>query len=332
MLKAGIIGLGVGEAHIVGYEAHPDCKVTALCDLAVEKLTMAREKYPDKFITDTADDILTNPEIDIVSIASFDNFHEEQILSAILHNKHIFVEKPLCLYDYEARKIRSALNEKPHLKMSSNLILRKTPRFIELREMIRQKRFGTLFNIEGDYNYGRLHKIMQGWRGEIPYYSVILGGGVHVIDLIQWLTNDKILEVAAFGNKIASVGTDFRHNDMVSSIVKFESGMIGKISANFGCVYPHFHRLAVYGTQATFMNELPAAKLYETRDPLIPPTEIETDYPGTHKGDLLRNFVDSILNDEQPEVNVEDVFRAMSVCFAIEKAVKTGKIERVEYI
>ena len=45
-LKAGIIGLGVGESHIEGYQAHPQCEVTHLCDLSESKLNEARKKYP----------------------------------------------------------------------------------------------------------------------------------------------------------------------------------------------------------------------------------------------------------------------------------------------
>ena len=39
----GIIGLGVGQACMEGYNAHPDCEVTALCDLSEEKLDLAKK-------------------------------------------------------------------------------------------------------------------------------------------------------------------------------------------------------------------------------------------------------------------------------------------------
>lgn len=96
MLKAGIIGLGVGEKHIEGYLRHPDCKVVALCDFSDEKLAMARKKYPDMKITNVADEILNDAEIDVVSIASYDNYHYEQIVRAIANNKH-FLWKNLCV-------------------------------------------------------------------------------------------------------------------------------------------------------------------------------------------------------------------------------------------
>ena len=49
--------------------------------------------------------------------------------------------------------------------------------------------FGKIYLIEANYNYGRLEKIVKGWRGKIYNYSVTHGGGIHLIDLIIQLTN-----------------------------------------------------------------------------------------------------------------------------------------------
>ena len=57
-LRAGVIGLGVGEKHIEGYQSHPDCEVVALCDFSDEKLSMARTKYPGVRLTSQADELL----------------------------------------------------------------------------------------------------------------------------------------------------------------------------------------------------------------------------------------------------------------------------------
>ncbi len=332
MLKVGIIGLGVGEKHIEGYQSHPNCKVVALCDFLDEQLVMAREKYPDAKITSDADEILEDPEIDVVSIASYDNYHYEQIVKAIANNKHFFVEKPLCLYEDEAVNIRSLLKSKPNLKMSSNLILRKSPRFILLKEMIENGDFGEMFYLEGDYNYGRIHKITNGWRSKLKFYSIVYGGGVHIIDLLLWLTDDRIVEVSAYGNNISTKGTNFRYHDLVVSILKFESGIAGKMSVNFGCMFPHFHKLSIYGTKATFENGLDYGILYNSRDNSLNAKKVTTSYPGVAKGDHIYNYVDSILNDSQPEVSQDDVFDSMSVCFAIEKATyKSGSVT-VKYI
>lgn len=332
MINVGIIGLGVGEAHIPGFNAHPGCRVTKICDFDEAKLKSVKERHSDVEATASADDILDDPSIGIVSVASFDNFHHDQILKAIKNGKHIFVEKPLCLYEHEAKSIRTALNGKPHLKMGSNLVLRKSPRFIDLRERINRGELGKLYYVEGDYNYGRVHKLTNGWRGDIDFYSVVYGGGVHLIDLLLWLTGDEIVEVSAAGNRFCTEGSKFKHNDLVVSLLKFKSGMVGKMAANFGCVQPHYHGLMIYGTEATFVNGRQKAEYWRSRDPNICPEMLDTAYPGVAKGALIFNFVDSILTGSPGDITAEDVFKTMSVCFAIEKAVNQSGSVKVEYI
>ncbi|OGW83050.1 MAG: hypothetical protein A2987_01830 [Omnitrophica bacterium RIFCSPLOWO2_01_FULL_45_10] len=330
-LKIGIIGLGIGEEHISGYKRHPACEVIALCDLSAEKLRSSKEKYPHLMLHRSADDILNDPDIDIVSIASYDNYHYEQVVQALSKNKHVFVEKPLCLYEKEARHIRSILRANPGVKLSSNMVLRKSPRFRYLKKTIEKGGLGTLFYVESDYNYGRLEKITEGWRGKIGFYSVIYGGGVHVVDLLIWLTGGVVIEVSAYGNNISSKGR-FKYNDMVVAILKFKSGLIGKVAANMGCVFPHFHTMSIYGTKATFVNGFHKGLLFESRDLAKKPREINKAYPGVCKGDLILSFVDSVLGTAKAEVTEEDVFNTMSVCFAIEKAAKKGRPVQVDYI
>ena len=51
---------------------------------------------------------------------------------------------------------------------------------------------GRLYYLEGDYAYGRLPKILSGWRAEIPIYSVVHGGAIHIIDLLLWLGGGQV--------------------------------------------------------------------------------------------------------------------------------------------
>ena len=325
--------MGVGEKHVEAYESHPQCEVVALCDFSKKNLDPIRQKYPRIELVEQANKILSDKNIDIVSIASYDNYHYEQIIKAIENEKHVFVEKPLCLYENEARDIRKALGRKPHLRLSSNLILRKSPRFRKLKDFIGEGKMGTLYYLEGDYNYGRLHKLTDGWRGDIDFYSVVYGGGVHIIDLMLWLTRDTVIEVFGYGNNICTKGTKFRHNDMVVAVLKFKSGMLGKITANFGCVYPHFHIFSAYGSSATFINNSNEyALLYNSKEPSDKPDKLEDAYKGMHKGSLVSGFIDSILDGGKGDISAEDVFKSMSVCFAIERSLSRGTPQVVEYI
>ncbi len=205
-LRAGVIGLGVGARHIACYETHPDCEVTAICDVDAEKLREVGEDYPGRRMTERADEILTDPEIDVVSIATFDDVHFEQICLGIEHGKHLMVEKPVCQRPEHLTEIRKRLAESPGIKFSSNHVLRVSSRFQALRRDIQNGDYGELYYLEGDYQYGRLHKITEGWRGKLDYYSVVQGGAVHMIDLLLWLTGERPVEVMAYGTALKVAG------------------------------------------------------------------------------------------------------------------------------
>jgi len=329
-LKAGIIGLGVGEQHISGYGVDPRCEVVALCDSDKTKLKEVGSKYQQCRLTTNPDDILFDPSIGVVSIATYDNAHWDQIIKALENGKHVFAEKPLCLFLDEAVQIAAALRKHPGLKLSSNLILRCSPRFKELKARISDGELGDVYAIEADYNYGRIEKLTDGWRGKLDFYSVFLGGGVHMVDLIRWLTGAQVEGVYATGSRVATAGSRFRHPDYVCALLGLDNGIRAKVSANFGCVHPHFHGLTVYGTRATFINGLPDAKLITSRDPERSTEVITTSYPGCAKGDLIGNFLDEITGEGSMEVTAEEVFRTMAVCFAAEESLSTGQAVSVK--
>jgi predicted dehydrogenase len=334
MLKAGIIGLGVGRKHIEAFNGHPGCRVAALCDFSEEKYAEAINEYPDMRITKEAKDILYDPELDIISVASFDNYHYEHVLGALENGKHVFVEKPLCLYPHEAISIRRVLGKNLDIHLSSNLPLRTCPRFVRLKEAVLSKEMGKIFYMEGDYFWGRIHKMTDGWRGNMEFYSIVLGAAVHMIDLLIWISGQKPLEVQAYGNQIATLGSSFSFNDFASILMKFENGMIAKICANGGCVHPHFHRVTVFGTKKSFLHEISGGVWLESREKEAERVEVREEYPGIEERDkVITTFIDSIL-EHKPRaiVPAEDVFSTISVCFAAERAIKEEKAIEIEYI
>lgn len=330
----GIIGLGVGKKHIKAFNSHPGCKVTIVCDFSEDKREEAAREHPDMRVTRDAEDVLRDPELDIVSVASFDNYHYEHVLGALENHKHVFVEKPLCLYPHEALSIRECLNKNRDIRMSSNLILRTCPRFVRLKEAVLSEEMGRLFYMEGDYFWGRIYKMTEGWRGKMDYYSIVLGAAIHMIDLLLWVSGEHPVEVQGYGNQIATSGSGFRFNDFASVLMKFENGMIGKICANGGCVHPHFHRLTVFGTKKSFLHEISSGIWMESASPEAERFEVKEEYPGFgERGKIITTFIDCILDKEAKAiVPTEDVFSTISVCFAAEKAVQEEKSIRIEYI
>ncbi|WHZ25200.1 MAG: hypothetical protein OJF47_004312 [Nitrospira sp.] len=331
-LRAGVIGLGVGEKHAEAVARMPECELAAICDMNPAILATVAAKFPGVRAVERDTDILDDPTIDLVCIASYDDCHFSQTMRALEQGKHVFVEKPFVLHEEEARRIREQLRKHPNLRLSSNLVLRRSPRFADLRQRIIAGQFGDLYHLEAEYNYGRLEKITEGWRGKLRFYSAVHGGGVHVADLLMWLAQDRILEVAAAGNALASKGSGFGNFDNVVAVVRFASGAVGKLGVNFGCRLPHFHAVALYGTNATFLNGRDCAWIYTSPDPQVPPIVLDTAYPGVHKGALIENFVKAIQGTGEADVNEEDVFASLSVCFAIERSAHCGLPVKVEYV
>jgi predicted dehydrogenase len=328
-LKAGIIGLGVGEQHARAVAALSTCQVAWLCDLDDEKLDRLRPEFSGARVTRDADEVLTDPTVDFVVIASYDDRHADQMITALEHGKHVFVEKPICQSADELERICAALDRHPGLVLGSNLILRRSPRLQALKRSIAAGEFGELFYVEADYAYGRVHKITEGWRGQLPCYSVMAGGGIHMIDMILWLTGGSVLEVQGFGNQIATRNTAFRFNDFQVALLRLQNDAIAKVSANFACVHPHHHLFAIYGTKRTFVQNVLGAAYIETRDPAVAPAPDPTT-AFVAKGAFIPNFVDAILGRAPPEIARHEILDTMRVCAAIDRAIEERRTVRLQ--
>jgi len=332
-LRVGIIGLGVGEKHIGGYLRHPGCEVAVLCDLSGEKLARARERYPGVRVTREAGEVLEDPSLQIVSIATYDDAHAGQVLQALQAGKHVFVEKPLCQTADQLREIRDAWRARGgSLKLACNFVLREAPLYRWLRDRLNEGAFGRIYAFDGEYLYGRLQKITDGWRRDVPEYSVMQGGGIHLIDLMLWLTGERPRTAMAAGNRICSEGTAFRYPDYVASLMQSGSGVVSRITANFGCVHRHQHVLRIYGTGGTFFYDDAGPRTHGSRDPEAPATPVDlSPFPGT-RGDLIPAFVDAVLTDKDISAGTQMIFDGIAISLACDRALQSGGQEMIEYL
>jgi predicted dehydrogenase len=330
-LRVGVIGLGVGEQHVRAFGADPSCAVVALCDLDEERLSAARVRWPDARTTTDAAEVLEDPEIDAVSIASYDDAHYAQVVAALRAGKHVFVEKPLCRSRVELAEIARLWREREATVLASNLVLRAAPVYAWLRAQREELALGRVYAFDGDYLYGRLHKITDGWRGDVEDYSVLLGGGVHLVDLMLWITGERPSAVSAAGNRISTEGTAFRYLDFAAATFEFPSGLIGRITANFGSVQPHRHVVRVFGTAATAIVDDAGPRLYRSRDPAKPPQKLDLDNLPASKGALIPSFVERIARDGSA-AETQHEFDVISACLAADGALGKGEKVDIDYV
>ena len=333
MLKVGIVGLGVGFQHLLGYQQDPRCQVSLVADLSEKKLAEARATCTDLRTTKDAWQIIENSEIDVVSIASYDADHFEQIVAAIRSRKHVFIEKPLCQNLRQLQAIKAAwLRHSPTSVLRSNLVLRAAPVYRWLKDQVRSGTFGQLYAFDGEYLYGRLPKLTAGWRGEIEYYSVMAGGGIHLIDLLMWITGQRPESVFAEGNRICTEGSSFRFEDYVAATLRFSSGLISRITANFGCVHGHQHVVRAFGTRGSFLLDEQGPRTQFERDPAPPPENLRMETLPSSKHVLIPDFIDAVVSSINGCEETQTDFDAMSVCFACETSLTTGNSQQIEYV
>jgi len=333
MLNAGVIGMGVGEKHVLAYQNHDNINLKTICDFDEEIKTELNTKFPDVLIASEDQSILNDKDIAIVSVASYDNYHSSQIIQALENGKHVIAEKPLCLSLDEMLMIYEVQKQNKNLKLTSNLVLRSNSRFKKFKKDISAGKFGDVFYLEGDYYWGRKQKLF-GWRVEMNFYSIILGAAIHMIDLIMWLMDAKPVTVQAMGNDIASKNTNLKFNSFAVILLQFENGVIAKLTGNSGCVHPHYHGLKIFGTDLTAIQNRNGSIYLNSSEPGSESVPIVEPYPEKEsRQKIIHSFVDHILDSSKlPIVSQQDVYDVMSVCFAAEEAIKTSKCINIDYL
>ena len=329
-LKIGVVGLGVGEQHVIGYQAIPGCEVVAVCDIDAEKLAAVADRNDVAERYTDARKVTEHPAIDVVSICSYDDAHAQQVISALRAGKHVMVEKPLTLHRKDAEAILRAQQDSGRI-LTSNLILRHSPRFRELRRMIKAGEFGDIFYLEGDYIHQILWKLTEGWRGRMDFYCVTYGGGIHLIDLMRWLLGEEVSEVTGMGTDRLTAGSRYRYPDTIVNLLRFAGGALAKTLTTLGPRRPQIHALSVYGTRATFVNDMPDAKLFRG-DRADDEEAMTVPYPAIEKGDLLPDFIAAVREGREPDVASKDVFRVMDICFAAWESVQAKRTVPVSYM
>lgn len=332
-LGIAVVGLGIGEQHARAYQALKRCQLRWFYDVEPEKAEHLADQLGEGAPAHSFTQILRDPEVDVISIASYDDAHSEQVIAALEAGKHVFVEKPLCRTLAELKTIKNVWKQhRGTVKLSSNLVLRAAPAYQWLRQKVRTGELGAPYAFDGEYLYGRLEKITHGWRKNVADYSVMQGGGIHLVDLLLWMIGERPVSVFAAGNRICTEQTAFRFSDYVAATLRFASGLVGRVSANFGCVHRHQHVVRVFGTNATFVYDDAGPRLHMTRDPAATAAPVALPPLPKSKGALIAPFIAAILADENLDAHTQELFDAISICAACDESLLTRSEVEVAYV
>jgi len=200
--------------------------------------------------------VLDADDTDIVSIASPDNTHAQYAIEALRKGQHVFCEKPVATTPKDFRDVILAGQDSGSV-LWQHFPLRYQALFVGLKDKMED--FGEIYRIEASYNWGRTEKLFEGWRKTDEDYSLVMGGMIHMIDLVIWLTGQIIVPCSACA--IDTVGR--KRWDTVTAIAQLENQAICVLTVDGGRgVKEHHHRVLVHGNKGgmTVVNHEPSNK------------------------------------------------------------------------
>jgi predicted dehydrogenase len=183
-----------------------------VCDLSPDLLSEAARRHPGTRTTTDFDELLMDPEVDAVSIATPVVTHYNLAKRALLAGKHVFVEKPPAQSSSEAEEL-VALAEERGLAFMPGYLLLYHPAVARLKELIEEGELGDVL-----YLYGNRQNLGQIRRDENALWSL----GAHDLSVMLYLVGEEPSEAWARGESFLREGVE----DVVFCYLRFPSGVV----------------------------------------------------------------------------------------------------------
>lgn len=247
-MNIGIIGFGgMGKTHAYAvdnlkyfYSPLPfSAKVLGVCCGHYENALKACETFGFEKAYRDEDELIADPEIDIVDICTPNHLHYETLKKAILAGKHIYCEKPLCITSAQADEIAAMAAEKGIISaivFNTRFLLP----VLRAKELVESGRIGDVLSFSGKFYHSSAAdpKRKAGWKQD----KRVCGGGVlfdlgsHTIDLIRWICGEfksvSGLSQIAFPSRLGTDGSVWETNadEAFYMTATLENGACGTIA------------------------------------------------------------------------------------------------------
>ncbi len=223
-LKVGIIGLGSwGLSHLEAYGQLPFAEVAAVCDANSERLRIAREQYrvPNVY-SDTEAMLAGEPDIELISVVTYERNHLQPTLQALRAGKHVIVEKPVTTVPEEAERMLAASREYGRHVVPGHL-LRFEPKYAEIKQIIEDGRIGKPVSIY--LKRSRENGLFATYRRTHTVYELM----VHDLDQAIWYAGSKVKKVYATGCSV----TGEESPEVLWAQLQFENGAVAVLHSNW---------------------------------------------------------------------------------------------------
>lgn len=224
IVNVALIGTGsfAKNFHLPNISKLPDkFKIRAVMGRTGHTAKQLAKQYQAEYATTDYDEVLNDPNIDLVLIATRHDSHAELTLKALEKGKHVFVEKPLAtnledVAKFEAFYADNKNSVKPLLMVGFNRRFSVYAREIKKHT---EKRINPLF-ISYRMNAGYIP--LNHWTHEEN--GRIVGEACHIIDLMNFLTGSQITSISF--ESITPANEKFSSSDNKSIVLKYADGSV----------------------------------------------------------------------------------------------------------
>ena len=343
--KIAVIGVGgISEMHIASYLRNPDVELYAFCDINEKRLHEMGEKYGiSRLYTDKDEMLRALPEIDAVSVCTWNSAHAPCAIAALNAGKHVLCEKPMATSAAEAQEMLDAAKKAGKLLMVG-FVRRYERGSTLLRQLVSQDFFGELYYAKATYL--RRNGNPGGWFGD---KSRSAGGplidlGVHVIDLTRYLMGNprpvsvygatfqklfnrpNIITPKAYNSTSAGPNDICDVEDLASAMIRFDNGAVLQVEASFSLnLKEDIGSVQLFGTKGGARLS-PELELYSEMNgfmtnvtPVCPPESFNFEFQ-----EEINHFVHCLSTGEPCRSPAEDGVQIMRILDAVYESGRTG--------
>jgi len=199
MYNIALIGCGyMGQAHLIDICDKENICIYAVCDRNCQRADEIAEKYHARKTFYDAAEVIADPEVDIVIIATYPSSHLPLLRQCIAGGKHVLCEKPITNNVEDGKVFVKLVQENPQCKVLVGHILRHNDTYIKVKEMIDEGIIGRPLIMRMVQN----HNTLGSWekhRALIEETSPIIDCGVHYVDVMRWFTGEEVIQIDGMG-------------------------------------------------------------------------------------------------------------------------------------
>lgn len=331
MINFAIIGCGrIARFHLEGIFESNSANLKAVCDLDTEKATQLIKSRSGIKVYRDYQELLLDPDIDVVNICTNHQSHFEISLAAIEAGKHVIIEKPVTLSLEEADMLIAA--QKKHQVKATVVFQNRFNQSIKLtKKALKEGMFGRLSHSVGSVRWCRNQDYynLDAWRGlACEKDGILMNQSIHTIDLLIYLMGP----VKKVTGQVKTAFYDIEMENVGLATLEFENGAIG-LFEGAGTIYPKDleGRISIFGETGTVMLGGMSANTIETwrftkdceteQEELIKKLlEDEANAPtvyGFGHEKVIKDMVNAITKNREPKVSLQDGKNALAVVLAI---------------